>query len=250
VLVLTLLAATVLLLASGCIALPLVLGRRGRGEDEPGLATRANLPFYTFFAGIGLGFLLVEVAQLQRLSIFLGHPTYALGVVLFSVLLFSGIGSWLSEKLVRSEQAMRVPMFVLLATVLVLGIATPEIIHAVDSATTPVRVLVAVLLLMPLGLLMGMPFSLGMRAAAARPGTPTAFLWGINGATSVCASVLGVVIALFFGISMAFWAGLLAYVMATVSLLVITRRPREAVVEPVEAVSPQPGPTGAPVGVG
>ncbi len=248
VLVLTLLAATVLLLASACIALPLLLGRRGRKDGEPPLATRANLPFYTYFAGIGLGFLLVEVAQLQRLSIFLGHPTYTLGVVLFSVLLFSGIGSWLSEKLVHSERAMRVPLFVLLGTVLVLGIATPEIIHAVDSATTPVRVMVAVLLLMPLGLLMGMPFSLGMRAAAARPGTPTAFLWGINGATSVCASVLGVVIALFFGISVAFWFGLLAYVLATISLLVITREPRPAV-EPVEAVSPQPGPTGAPVGV-
>jgi hypothetical protein len=249
VLVLTLLAGTVLLLATCCIALPLLLGRRGRAEGEPGLATRANLPFYTYFAGIGLGFLLVEIAQLQRLSIFLGHPTYALGVVLFSVLLFSGIGSWLSEKLVRSERTMRIPLFVLLGTVLVLGFATPEIIHSVDSATTPVRVLVAVALLAPLGLLMGMPFSLGMRAAAARPGTPTAFLWGINGATSVCASVCGVVIALFFGISMAFWAGLLAYVMATVSLLVITREPREAVVEPLEAVSPQPGPAGAPVGV-
>jgi hypothetical protein len=249
ILVLTLLAATVLVLAACCVALPLLLGRRRRAEGEPPLATRANLPFYTYFAGIGFGFLLVEVAQLQRLSIFLGHPTYALGVVLFSVLLFSGIGSWLSERLVRSERTMLVPLFVLLATVLVLGFATPRIIHTVDSATTPMRVLVAVLLLMPLGLLMGMPFSLGMRAAGARPGTPTAFLWGINGATSVCASVLGVVIALFLGISMAFWAGLVAYALATVSLAVITRERRE-VVEPVEAVSPQPGPTGAPVGVG
>jgi hypothetical protein len=249
VLVLTLLAATVLVLAACCIALPLLIGRRRRGDGDPPLATRANLPFYTYFAGIGFGFLLVEVAQLQRLSIFLGHPTYALGVVLFSVLLFSGIGSWLSERLVRSERTMLVPLFFLLATVLVLGIATPRIIHTVDSATTPMRILVAVLLLAPLGLFMGMPFSLGMRAAAARPGTPTAFLWGINGATSVCASVLGVVIALFLGISMAFWAGLFAYALATVSLRVITREPR-AVVEPVEAVSPQPGPTGAPVGVG
>jgi hypothetical protein len=249
VLVLGLLAVTVLLLASLCIALPLLLGRRRRGGDEAGLARRANGPFYTYFAGIGLGFLLVEVAQLQRLSIFLGHPTYALGVVLFSVLLFSGIGSMLSERVAPSERTMRRPLFVLLAVVLALGILTPRIIDAVDGATTPMRILVAVLLLMPLGLLMGMPFSLGMRAAAARPGTPTAFLWGINGATSVCASVLGMVLALFLGISIAFWGGLLAYVVATVSLLVITREPRMAT-EPVEAVSPQPGPTGAPVGVG
>jgi hypothetical protein len=210
------------------------------------------VPFYTYFAGIGLGFLLVEVAQLQRLSIFLGHPTYALGVVLFSVLLFSGIGSMLSERLVdpERERTMLPPLLVLLGVVLVLGFATPRIIHAVDGATTPLRIATAVALLMPLGLMMGMPFSIGMRAAASRPGTPTAFLWGINGATSVCASVLSVVTALFFGISTAYWAGLVAYLVATVSLAAIVRAPREAATAPVEAVSPAPGPTGAPVSVG
>ena len=63
-----------------------------------------------------------------------------------------------------------------------------------------------------------------MRAASAHPDSPTAFLWGINGAASVCASVLGVVIALFFGISAAFWAGALAYAMAIVSMSLITAR--------------------------
>ena len=58
-------------------------------------------PFYFYFAGIGLGFLMIEISQLQRLSIFLGHPTYALTVVLFSVLLSSGIGSMLSEQIIR-----------------------------------------------------------------------------------------------------------------------------------------------------
>src|SRR3712207_2284998 len=137
------------------------------------------------------------------------------------------------SRVVQSERTMVRPLFVLLGVVIVIGFLTPRIIEAADGATTPMRILVAVLLLMPLGLLMGMPFSLGMRAAAARPGTPTAFLWGINGATSVCASVLGMLLALFLGISVAFWAGLLAYAMATVSLLVITREPRTAT-EPVE----------------
>ncbi len=91
---------------------------------------------------------------------------------------------------------------------------------------------------MPLGLLMGMPFPIGMRAAAARPGAPTAFLWGINGATSVCASVLGVVIALFFGISMSYWTGLAAYVVAAVSLVAVLGRPRIAT-DPVPANEPE-----------
>jgi hypothetical protein len=249
VLTLTLLAMTVLLLATACIVLPLLLGRRS-GRDMPPPGSR-RWPFYTFFAGIGLGFLLVEIAQLQRLSIFLGHPTYALGVVLFSVLLFSGIGSMISERIVdpERERTMLPPLFVLLGVVLVLGIVTPLVISAVDGATTPVRVATAVALLMPAGLMMGMPFSIGMRAAAARPGTPTAFLWGINGATSVCASVLAVVTALFFGISMAYWAGLVAYGLAALSLVAIVRTRQESPV-PAEAVSPTQDPTGAPVTVG
>ena len=71
---------------------------------------------------------------------------------------------------------------------------------------------------------MGMPFAVGMRAAASVPGAPTAFLWGINGAASVCASVLGVVIALFFGISAAFWSGAVVYGLALASMVVITAR--------------------------
>jgi hypothetical protein len=68
-----------------------------------------------------------------------------------------------------------------------------------------------------------MPFALGMRAAATVPAAPTAFLWGINGAASVCASVLGIVIALFFGISAAFWAGALAYGLALASMVAVAR---------------------------
>jgi hypothetical protein len=93
-----------------------------------------------------------------------------------------------------------------------------------DGATTPVRIALSIALVAPLALAMGMPFSVGMRAAAAIPAAPTAFLWGINGAASVCASVLGVVIALFMGITAAFWAGGIAYFVAALSMVVITSR--------------------------
>jgi len=223
VLVLAALAATVIALAAGCVLLPLLVTRR---HPTTRAARRHVRPFYTYFAGIGLGFLLIEIAQLQRLSIFLGHPTYGLSVVLFSVLIFSGIGSMVTERVVRFDQprSMVAPLVVLVALVVALGWVTPVVIRAMDGATTPVRIATAVALLAPPALLMGMPFVIGMRAAAARPGTPTAFLWGINGAASVCASVLGVVIALLFGISTAFWAGAGAYLLALASLLVIIAR--------------------------
>jgi hypothetical protein len=77
-----------------------------------------------------------------------------------------------------------------------------------------------------------------MRAAATIPGAPTAFLWGINGAASVCASVLAVVISLFFGISTAFWAGALAYGLACVSMVLLSRGRTTAV--SVAATEPRP----------
>ena len=181
------------------------------------------MPFYTYFAGIGFGFLLIEVAMLQRLSIFLGHPTYGLSVVLFTVLVFSGIGSMLTERLVRPDRrrSALLPLIVLVGILGAVGWVTPAVLRAMDGATTPWRIAAAVALLAPASLMMGMPFAIGMRQAARVPGTPTAFLWGINGATSVCASVLGVVIALFAGISAAYWVGVGAYLLALASLFVI-----------------------------
>jgi hypothetical protein len=238
VLVLGGLGVIVLALAATCVAVPLAVGRR-RGTARP---VRAELPFYTYFGGIGFGFLLVEIAQLQRLSLYLGHPTYGLTVSLFSVLLFSGFGSMAAGRILghgtelerdavdddpRSRRSLSV-LGTLLFVVLVSGYLTPQILGATDGSTTPVRIAIAIAVLAPMAFMMGMPFAAGMEAAAAWPGMPTAFLWGINGAASVCASVLAVVIALFFGISAAFLAGTLAYVVATASLAVVElRRPVE-----------------------
>jgi hypothetical protein len=181
---------------------------------------RATLPFFIFFAAIGFGFLLVEVSQTMRLSIFLGHPTYGLSVVLFSLLLFSGLGSLATERLARPglRPANLLPFVVLLAVLLVFGLSTPAIVRHFASATTPARILTAVAILAPMGLAMGMPFPIGMKTVSALQGAPTPFLWGVNGATSVCASVLAMAIALSWGISAAFWVGCVFYVAAVLGL--------------------------------
>ncbi len=216
-----LLSFVVIALALTCIVAPLMLT-----TDRS--AHHGMFPYYTYFAGIGFGFLLIEISLLQRLSIFLGHPTYALTVVLFSILLASGTGSMLSERIATAGRSLLVlaPLAALLAAIIAFGFITPGLITRFDGETTPVRIIVAIAILMPLGVLMGMPFAIGMRAASALPGAPTAFLWGINGATSVCASVLGMMIALLFGISAAFWTGAAAYTLATGSLAGIVLLPR------------------------
>jgi hypothetical protein len=235
--VLGLLAVTVVGLAACCIALPLLLARRKHGDERA--ERRRVVPLYTYFLGIGLGFLLIEIAQLQRMSIFLGHPTYGLTVSLFSVLVFSGIGSMLTERIVRPDRprSLLIPLGALSVVVIIAGLVTPAVLDATDGATTPARIATAVALLAPLALVMGMPFAVGMRAAAGVPLAPTAFLWGINGAASVCASVLAVVTALFFGIAAAFWFGATTYALAVASMVVISRQASGA---PSPAPEPEP----------
>jgi len=140
----------------------------------------------------------VEVSQLQRLTIFLGHPTYSLSVVLFALLLSSGLGSYLTRSVdpTRLGTAALLRVGLLLGVLALAGTLTMPAIHASQQLTTPLRILTAAGLLFPLGLFMGMAFPLGMTIAAARFGALTPWFWGINGAASVCGSVLAVAIAL------------------------------------------------------
>jgi hypothetical protein len=106
---------------------------------------------------------------------------------------------------------------------IVFGLVTPRLVESLEGAVTPVRILVAIAMLLPVGFAMGMAFPLGMRLASSRSATITPWLWGINGATSVCASVLAVVIALGVGISASFWTGVACYA-AAAGAFVLARR--------------------------
>jgi hypothetical protein len=207
------LAIAVLSLTFLSIVLPLALTTNKA-------ALRGMLPFFVFFSGIGLGFMLIEISQLQRLIIFLGHPSYALSVVLFSLLLSSGIGSLATQRLGNPHPRLSIlwPFVPLVVLLIAFAFVTPLAIDRLDSATTPFRIVAATAMLVPIGFLMGMPFPIGMKLASLRPNAPTAFLWGINGAMSVCASVLAVLVALSWGISSAFWAGCVSYAVALAAL--------------------------------
>jgi hypothetical protein len=239
VLVLGLLAIAVVVLALCFIVLPLLISaRRSATRDN----RRGMAPFYAYFTAIGLGFLLIEISQLQRLSIFLGNPTYSLAVVLCSVLLFSGLGSMATERIVadRRPATYLAPLIVLVVVAALYGNVSPQVLAANEDATTPARIAIAVALLAPLSIGLGMPFVIGMRAAAARGG-PTAFLWGINGAASVCASVFGVLIAVLVGISASFWSGASTYAVATAAMAVIVYRERAVATVVSPELSPDVG---------
>jgi hypothetical protein len=190
-----LLTLAILVVLSGvAFALPLGLVRETRRPTASSLA---------YFAAIGVGFLVLEVALIQRFVLFLGFPTYALSVVLFGLLVWTGLGSWLTT---RARDERRALLSALAgATVLVLGCAfgLQALLRALIGLPFAVRVALALLLLAPFGLLLGMPMPLGLRRFGALHPRSVAYAWGVNGVASVLASVLAVAVALHFGFAVA-----------------------------------------------
>jgi hypothetical protein len=213
VFVLAVLLVTVIFLTALCIAVPLWL----RGDRRALLGAE---PLLGYFAALGLGFMLIEISQMQRLMILLGHPTYGLTVVLFALLVSSGLGSYLTAWIPpgRSDVEGVRRLWILVAVLTTFGLVTPALLRLSEASPTPIRIAVAVAVLSVPGLLMGMAFPLGIKAARGRATGLLPWLWGLNGATSVLASVLAICIALAWSISAAFWTGVACYVGAAVCL--------------------------------
>jgi hypothetical protein len=209
--VLGVLLVTVVLMTTACIVVPLMRTRRGTSLE-------GAAPYLAYFVAIGLGFMLIEISQLQRLTIFLGHPSYSLSVVLFSLLVSSGLGSLSTARVTAPESAARRRLMLTIAIMAAFGLLTPLVTHRFEASSTPIRIALSIALLFPIGFLMGMAFPLGMRLALRRAPLLAPWFWGVNGAASVCASVLAVVIAIGAGISAAFWTGTACYLGALAAL--------------------------------
>ena len=182
-----------------------------------------------YFVAVGLGYILVEIAFIQRFVLFLGHPTYALTVVIFLLMLSSGAGSLFSRRWLPRTELAWMPITLVIALLLVDVFFLPHWLEAWVGLGLYSRIVVSGLLLAPLGFLMGMPFPTGLRALAAGPvidvpsgatGEDNAveWAWAMNAAASVLGSVLAVVIAIQFGLNVTLACGVAAYLLALVLL--------------------------------
>jgi len=186
------------------------------GRPWAGVAAGVRTAASFYFLMLGLGYLLIEIPMLQQFILFLGHPTYAVTVVLFSLLVSSGVGSLLADRLPGAGQWTYAALFgvlVVFLTACVLGL--PGFLHAAIGLPFAVRVLLSVALIVPVGLLLGMPFPTGLRMLHGRGATGLVpWAWAVNGAASVAAPVLATAVAILWGFSRAFYLGILCYVVA------------------------------------
>lgn len=165
-----------------------------------------------YFSLIGMGFMLAEIALLQYFSIYLGHPIYSLGVCLFSLILATGLGSLASNRLdIGSSRGMVIWGTGVVAYLLGIQHWLTDIFHATTDGELSLRIVVSLLVVMPLGFLLGFAFPTGMKLVEAVDREPAPWFWGINGATSVLASVLAVMLSMAFGIGLTLFLSSLCY---------------------------------------
>lgn len=188
-----------------------------------GWSARQGASWLLIFAGLGLGYITIEMVFIQKLSIFLGGPAYSMTVTLFSLLVFSGLGSRFSEKLSTSSFRAIGGMIVALLAVQAMELAfldwgIPHLLALPQLA----RCAVAIAAVAPAGLLMGMPFPTLLAKAGVTSENLIPWAWGVNACATVLGSVLSTMASMVFGLNTAWLFAMGIY--SLVLLLVLTRR--------------------------
>jgi len=207
----------------GMLALFAVFGKpkrkkvsNGRADETSALPGKTGVFQYggslVYFAALGFGFIAVELALLQHLTLLVGHPIYTLSVLLFTLLAFGGIGASLSS---------RWSMWKACAAVAIIGtieaLVLPKLVPMLLWLPLWGRIAVAILMIAPLGLAMGMPFPRGLKQTGEGSLPAPPFYWGLNGIMSVIGSVTTVFVALIWGFQAAMLMGSACYVLAALA---------------------------------
>ncbi len=202
------LAALLLVVVLSIFAWPTVKARQ-----DCALGTFSSQIVY--FSLLGAGFMLIEVALIQKLILYLGYPVLSLSVILFALLLGGSLGSLYSQRWPTAA----LPRLLLIAggLILIWGVILLTTIPAIMTGTLrlgiEVRSLLTMLLLLPLAGGLGVMFPSGLRLMARADAGAVPWMWGVNGLTSVVGSVLAMILAKFWGFSTVLLVGLACYLL-------------------------------------
>jgi len=201
----------------------LVLPRLVLGSRLP--KQKNVVKFLWYFLCLGAGYILVQVALIQKFVLLLGHPTYALTVIVFSMLVASGAGSYLSGRVVADDDTRL--MYILTAVALLVGIlafvSTP-LVTAAAGWPLPAKLILTTLAVAPAALLMGMPFPSGLRRLERRHAPSVRWAWSLNAAASVLGSASAIFLAIYIGLRSTLLVGAALYVCALLVILATRQR--------------------------
>jgi len=201
------------------ILLPLVLSTKTKIDY---VASFGSL-FYFFC--IGMGFMFIEISFIQKFVLFLGYPAYAFAITIFSLLLFSGLGSFWSGKLAGTPQRIiKRNVLLLIPLVLLYAWFLTALFDRLIGQSLPIKVLITMLSQMPLGLILGMFFPLGIQVVRRIDERLVPWAWGVNGLSSVMSTVAVIILAMIFGFVFIAYLAIIIYVLGSAAFLYCTRR--------------------------
>jgi hypothetical protein len=187
--------------------------------NRQGLRVTGRWAFLTYFAALGLGFILIEIVLLQRLSLFLGQPIYTFSVVLAGLLIFTGAGSYLADRIqMVSRRTLSYGLLAVVAVILFTLVVTPPILMVALGLALPCRIAVAVLVIAPLGLLLGVPFATGLRFIGEEAQALVPWAWAVNGFFTVIGSVGAMILGMAFGFTAVLIVAAACYAAALIAI--------------------------------
>jgi hypothetical protein len=194
-------------------ALILVLPRLLLGSRLP--ADRSILAFLWYFLLIGAGYILIQVALIQKFVLFLGHPTYALSVIIFSMLVASGAGSFASKWVIGSRESRLRWVFIGVSIlVVIVAFAVAPVTGGLVGLPLAVKALLTITMIAPPAFLMGMPFPTGLRLLERAHHGSVRWAWALNAASSVLGSAAAIFLAIYIGLRATLVVGAGFYVLA------------------------------------
>lgn len=206
-LILVMVLLPVLIIAFGFIVFPVLLTRQKKMKMK-----KINLAYFSL---IGLAYFFIEMPLIQKMGMFLGHPSYSISVIIAGLLIFSGIGSLLSEKIFPKEKrVLTACMLIVLITSFYL-IFIDQILFYFITWHVGLKILLTLIILLPLGFFMGFPFPCALSFLNQKHGS-LPWVWGVNGFSSVISILLAALLAMLFGFNFVLTAAILCYACAGV----------------------------------
>jgi hypothetical protein len=208
------------LAAALLIVLPLLFRRGAAGGSR-----RGALRFLVYFACLGIGFIGIEVALIQKFTLLLGQPLYSIVVTLFAILVSTGVGATCSGRfLAAPRRARRLPLAILLL-VGVVAYGSPLLVHGCIGWPLWARAAVVAAAIAPIGFLLGMPFAHGIKVVERINPSFVPWAWAVNGSTTVIGSIATVILSMNFGFAAVLVASAAVYLVAFTALAGIERAP-------------------------
>ncbi len=176
-----------------------------------------NKSILAYFAGLGLGFILLEIVYMQKFILYLGHPSYSITFILFSLLISAGIGSFVSGYLANKygfkkilKYAFPIIIIIILASIFLLNILIENTIHLPSG----IKFLFSFIFIFILGLFLGMPFPAGIHLVGQKEKSLVAWAWGINSYATVLGSIAALIIAITFSFNIVMAVAAVCYFMS------------------------------------